>query len=90
MPKVYLWINAYKDRPNYYDEVDVTRLTAIDPLFPINNRYHASRGQACRAGYTVIAVDGDGTIRRCHFIAEPMGNIYEQTLKGRCQRTLHE
>jgi hypothetical protein len=25
----------------------------------------------------VIAVDGDGTIRRCHFIERPIGNIYD-------------
>jgi hypothetical protein len=22
-------------------------------------------------------VDGDGTVRRCHFIKEPIGNIYD-------------
>lgn len=76
-PEVYLWINAYKDRPNYYEAADVARLTAIDPLFPINNRRHPSRGRECRAGHTAITVDGEGTIRRCHFIAEPLGNIYD-------------
>jgi hypothetical protein len=25
----------------------------------------------------VISVDGDGTIRRCHFLAEKLGNLYE-------------
>jgi hypothetical protein len=25
----------------------------------------------------VIAVDGDGTIRRCHFVRLPLGNLYE-------------
>lgn len=76
-PDVYLWVNAYKDRPNYYEAADVARLTAIDPLFPINNQRHPSRGRACQAGHTVIAVDGAGTIRRCHFIAEPLGNIFQ-------------
>jgi MoaA/NifB/PqqE/SkfB family radical SAM enzyme len=74
---IYLWVNAYKRRPDYYTAEEVRRLTAIDPLFPINNQYHPSAGRACRTGHTVISVDGDGTMRRCHFIRTPLGNIYE-------------
>jgi hypothetical protein len=74
---VYLWINAYKDRPDYYLDDETQRFTAIDPLFPVNNARHPSRGRPCRAGHTVIAVDGDGTIRRCHFIKQPIGNLYD-------------
>ena len=74
---VYLWINAYKDRPDYYREDEAQRFTAIDPLFPLNQVRHPSRGRPCRAGHTVIALDGDGTIRRCHFIKEPLGNLYD-------------
>jgi MoaA/NifB/PqqE/SkfB family radical SAM enzyme len=76
-PQVYLWINAYKREPDYYPEKVVRRFTEIDPLFPVNNQYHESLGHSCRAGRSVIAVDGDGTIRRCHFIKQPLGNIYE-------------
>jgi MoaA/NifB/PqqE/SkfB family radical SAM enzyme len=75
--EVYLWINAYKDKPNYYDDGIVDKFTAIDPLFPINNQRHSSFGKSCRTGNSVISVDGSGTIRRCHFIKEPIGNIYE-------------
>jgi MoaA/NifB/PqqE/SkfB family radical SAM enzyme len=74
---VYLWINAYKREPNYYTEDDVRRFEAIDALFPINNRHHPSFGRSCRCGSTVISVDGDGTMRRCHFIKQPIGNLYE-------------
>ena len=74
---VYLWINAYKRVPDYYDDDVLRRFEAIDPLFPINNRRHPSLGRACRAGHTVISVDGDGTMRRCHFIKTPIGNIYD-------------
>jgi MoaA/NifB/PqqE/SkfB family radical SAM enzyme len=73
---VYLWINAYKREANYYTSEMIDDLSAVDPLFPINNQYHASRGESCRAGSSVISVDGAGTIRRCHFVAEPIGNIY--------------
>jgi MoaA/NifB/PqqE/SkfB family radical SAM enzyme len=73
---VYLWVNAFKREPDYYTPEMVEDLTRIDPLFPLNNQYHASRGEPCRAGASVISVDGDGTVRRCHFIKEPIGNIY--------------
>lgn len=73
---VYLWINAYKRNPDYYTTEMVEELTRIDPLFPINNQYHRSRGESCQAGATVISVNGDGTVRRCHFIREPIGNLY--------------
>lgn len=74
---VYLWINAYKDRADYYAADDVERFTHIDPLFPINNVRHASLGKPCRAGESVISVDGDGVMRRCHFIKEPIGSLYD-------------
>lgn len=73
---VYLWVNAYKRDTDYYTDEMVEHLTRLDPLFPLNNQYHRSRGESCRAGATVISVDGDGTVRRCHFIREPIGNLY--------------
>jgi MoaA/NifB/PqqE/SkfB family radical SAM enzyme len=75
-PKVYLWINAYKRQEGYYAPADVDRLAAVDPLFELNNQVWRSEGRSCRAGHTAITVDGDGTARRCHFIKEPIGNIY--------------
>jgi MoaA/NifB/PqqE/SkfB family radical SAM enzyme len=74
---IYLWINAYKRVPDYYTEEELRHFETIDPLFPINNTRHPSLGRACRAGHTVISVDGEGTMRRCHFIRTPLGNIYE-------------
>jgi MoaA/NifB/PqqE/SkfB family radical SAM enzyme len=75
---VYVWVNAYKRQPDYYAEEDVRRWEAIDPLFPVNTQHHPSLGQSCRCGTSVISVDGDGTMRRCHFIRQPLGNIYEE------------
>jgi MoaA/NifB/PqqE/SkfB family radical SAM enzyme len=84
---VYLWINAYKRDPNYYTEADIRRLEAIDPLFRINTNYHPSQGRACRAGDTIISVDGEGNIRRCHFIKTVVGNIYAPGFEAVLQRT---
>ncbi|MBN1428955.1 MAG: STM4011 family radical SAM protein [Anaerolineae bacterium] len=74
---VYLWVNACKHSPDYYTPDDLARLECIDPLFTYNTRYYPSRGKACRCGHSVIAVDGQGNIRRCHFIDRILGNIYE-------------
>jgi MoaA/NifB/PqqE/SkfB family radical SAM enzyme len=84
---VYLWINAYKRVPDYYTADEIDRLEGIDPLFSLNNRRHESLGRACRTGESVISVDGDGTMRRCHFVREPIGNLYtpewEEALRPR-------
>lgn len=77
-PDVYLWINAFKQVAGYYEREDLRRFEAVDPLFHINNSYHPSMGRACLCGESVISVAGDGTVRRCHFIRQPLGNIYEQ------------
>jgi MoaA/NifB/PqqE/SkfB family radical SAM enzyme len=43
--------------------------------------HHRSRGERCFAGERAISVDGEGTIRRCHFIPEKLGNLYEDPLE---------
>jgi hypothetical protein len=84
---VYLWINAYRRAPGAGTAADAERLTAVDPLFPLNLRPHPSLGRPCRTGHRAIAVDGEGTVRRCHFVHRPLGNLYapdfEQLLRPR-------
>lgn len=77
---IYLWVNAYdraKSSQNYYNPELLARFSAVDPLFSVNNRRYASRGKACRTGESVISVDGKGTVRRCHFVATVLGNLYQ-------------
>jgi MoaA/NifB/PqqE/SkfB family radical SAM enzyme len=74
---VYLWVNAYKREPHYYTDAEIAQLTAIDPLFPYNLRPHPSRRRPCHAGDTAFTVDGDGHVRRCHFIEGVLGNLYD-------------
>jgi hypothetical protein len=74
--EVYLWINAYKDVPDYYSPQEIARLQRVDPLFRINNARHASLNEPCTAGETAVSVDGDGNLRRCHFVGTVIGNIY--------------
>ena len=63
--------------PAYYTPEMLAALARVDPLFPVNNEYHRSGGERCRAGASVISVDGDGSVRRCHFIKDVIGNIYD-------------
>ena len=78
--EVYVWVNAFKRVEGYYSQNDVGFLRAIDHLFEWNNTRHPSLGRACRAGESVISVDGDGIITRCHFIKTPLGNLFRDDL----------
>ncbi|GHJ45212.1 hypothetical protein Cs7R123_25540 [Catellatospora sp. TT07R-123] len=76
----YLWINAAEGHS--YDAGAEAAWTAIDPLFGYSVRPHASLGHECRAGETALSVLGDGTVRRCHFLPEPLGNLYDGSYRA--------
>ena len=76
---VYLWVNAYQRVPGYYTDAERARIRAIDPHFD-HNRPHPSLGRACRAGSSHFTVDAAGTLHRCHFVADPIGNLYTDDL----------
>lgn len=80
--ETYLWVNAFKRQRDYYTPADETWLSGVDPLFRFNAVAHSSRGEACRTGESVFSVDGDGVMRRCHFVAAPIGNIYDYGWEG--------
>lgn len=76
---VYLWINAVKaELPNLSPE-NREFFQSIDPLYELNTQHYPSFGHSCKAGKSVISVDGDGTMYRCHFIKAAIGNIYDST-----------
>jgi len=77
---VYVWVNAYKREPNYYTAEGIRFLNDIDPHFDLNNTIYQTKNKACFAGETSISIDGKGDVKRCHFIAQKIGNIYEQPL----------
>ena len=77
---VYLWINSYKRLPDYYTDTDRAFLRSIDPYFDLNCHSYPSRGKPCRAGQSIFTVDGDGNVRRCHFIEKRLGNIYRDNI----------
>jgi hypothetical protein len=74
-PAVYMWVNAAEG--HRYTAAEESRWTAIDPRFGDSVRPHRSLGLPCHAGETAISVVGDGTVRRCHFIPTPIGNLYD-------------
>ncbi|QDS17890.1 STM4011 family radical SAM protein [Xanthomonas arboricola] len=73
-----MWLNAFDPcPPNYYTPEQVQRLSRIDPHFGYNLAPPPSFGAPCLTGESVLSVDGDGTVRRCHFVATPLGNLYD-------------
>jgi hypothetical protein len=66
-----------KDLASQYTPEVLKAFTDLDPLFPLNLKAHPSLGKACAGGETVLSVDGDGVARSCHFIREPIGNLYD-------------
>ncbi|REE95438.1 hypothetical protein DFJ69_0827 [Thermomonospora umbrina] len=79
-PGTYLWVNAAEGR-TYTDE-EAAHWTEIDPLFSYSRRPHRSRALPCRTGDTVVSVDGNGDVRRCHFVPEPLGNLYDASFRA--------
>ncbi|HTJ69731.1 MAG TPA: STM4011 family radical SAM protein [Actinospica sp.] len=84
-PATYLWVNAAEGRT--YTEAEAAQWTEIDALFPVSRHAHPSLGRACRTGESVISVDGDGVVRRCHFVSrtdpgEELGNLYDGSFRA--------
>ncbi|MDW4904150.1 STM4011 family radical SAM protein [Streptomyces sp. ADMS] len=78
--QVYLWVNAAEGH-TYTDE-QAGRWTALDPLFPFSRHPHRSAGLPCRTGESVLSVDGEGTVRRCHFVRAELGNLYDGSYRA--------
>ncbi|GAB2460826.1 hypothetical protein GCM10027187_30900 [Streptosporangium sandarakinum] len=81
--EVYLWVNAAEGHS--YTDAEAAEWTRLDPLFSYSRTPHRSAGRPCRTGDTVISVDGEGTVRRCHFVPEVLGNLYDGTFRPRAR-----
>lgn len=79
---VYLWVNAFKDKPDYYTADDLSFLSAIDPYFGVNAIDYESLGSACDAGRDVFYVQGAGLVKRCYKDRGVIGNLYREGLEG--------
>ncbi|MEU3574616.1 STM4011 family radical SAM protein, partial [Kitasatospora sp. NPDC036755] len=78
---VYLWVNAAEGLG--YTEAEAAQWTALDPHFGYSRNAHPSAGLPCRTGESVLSVDGDGTVRRCHFVRDVLGNLYDGSYRTR-------
>ena len=74
---IYLWINAVKAELPMLSPENRAFFQSIDPLYELNTHHYPSFGKSCRTGRSVFSVDGNGTMRRCHFIKDPIGNRYD-------------
>ncbi|BBO34346.1 STM4011 family radical SAM protein [Lacipirellula parvula] len=75
-PDVNMWLNAQQPRRRPFTEDEVARFSRIDPYFPLTLRPERSLGRPCPTGEVSFTVDGDGDMRRCHFVDSVIGNIY--------------
>ncbi|MEU5385165.1 STM4011 family radical SAM protein [Kitasatospora cineracea] len=78
--EVYLWVNAADGLT--YTDAEAARWTELDPLFGYSRHPHRSAGLPCRTGESVVSVDGEGTVRRCHFVRPPLGNLYDDSYRA--------
>ncbi|MGX2993533.1 STM4011 family radical SAM protein [Streptomyces sp. JNUCC 64] len=78
--RVYLWVNAAEGHA--YTDEEADRWTELDPLFPYSRHPHRSKGLPCRTGESVVSVDGEGTVRRCHFVRAELGNLYDGSYRA--------
>jgi hypothetical protein len=76
-PRIYLWINALKNAQHRISPETNQAFEDIDPLYHFTIRPQPSLGRACRTGEQVFSVDGEGTLRRCNFVPEILGNLYD-------------
>lgn len=75
---VYLWVNAAEGHT--YDDSQAEAWSSIDPLFLLSRDPHPAAGRLCSAGLDAVTVDGDGVVRRCHFLPEEaavVGHLYD-------------
>lgn len=79
---VYLWVNAYKDKPDYYTAEDFSFLNDIDRHFGVNAIDYESLGSTCDAGRDVFYVQGAGLVKRCYKDRGVIGNLYREGLEG--------
>jgi len=80
-PQVYMWVNAYKDKPDYYTPEELELLSGIDPLFGYNTHDYESKGRPCQAGVDVFYVQGDGRVKRCYKDRQVIGHLYRDGLE---------
>jgi sulfatase maturation enzyme AslB (radical SAM superfamily) len=78
---VYLWVNAFKDKANYYTEADRAFLCGIDPHFERNLNDYESVGRCCAAGESVFYVHGSGLVKRCYQDRQVIGHLYRDGLE---------
>lgn len=77
---VYLWVNAAEGHA--YSDSAAAEWAALDPHFGFSRNPHPALGVPCRTGDTVISVDGEGTVRRCHFVPAVLGNLYDGSFRA--------
>ncbi|MCU6708264.1 STM4011 family radical SAM protein [Paenibacillus sp. J5C_2022] len=85
---VYVWVNAFKDVPDYYTVEEAEELRRLDPLFDLNRADYDSLGKRCMAGEDVFYVLGSGRVKRCYKDRAVIGDLYRDGLEGLSKQRL--
>lgn len=79
--KPYLWINAYKDKKDYYTREEIKKLIEWDYLFEMNLKTYETKGLECNTGKKVFYVDYTGLVYRCWQDKKKCGNLYKEDIE---------
>jgi hypothetical protein len=78
--RIYVWVNAYKDKANYYTDNLIKAFTHIDPYFEINLYNYDNYNKSCAAGEISFFISANGDVQRCYQDRKILGNIYKNEL----------
>lgn len=78
----YFWVNAYKDKKDYYSSEEIEFLVSIDPLFELNLENYLSKGLKCKTGNNIFWVEYNGLVHRCWQDKKVLGNLFCDELKS--------
>ncbi len=80
--KPYFWVNAYKDKKDYYSDEEIEFLVSLDPLFELNSKNYLSKGLECKTGNNVFWVEYNGLVHRCWQDKKVLGNLFRDELES--------
>ncbi len=79
-PHVALWVNPLDDDIDAYTPDRIKQWSQIDPVFSHTAKKRLTKDTKCRCGTSVFTVSGNGDMRRCPFVNEIIGNLYENEI----------
>jgi len=87
---IFFWVNAYKRYEGYYNVEEIEALESVDPFFKRNNQFILHKNKPCSAGKSSFYLTDTGDIRRCNWVDDIIGNIYDDNFQPFTENNLCE